>query len=312
MSTAAPPRAGADAWLQRTLDRAMEFWFRPVDPVRLDTFERVFALTFLIYMAAWFTHATEWLTAWGFHVSVASSPVSQPAPYPLLPAWAVPFFGVAMFGSTLAFILRWRKRAMIWIMLACAAYVWRVDRETAFTLNKFYVLFFSLLAVAPAPRLVSLREGEEPVLRQSAWPVRVIQATLIIQYFTAGHAKMFHGDWLKSTDVLWTQVQGLYCTDLCAWMLRILPKEAWVFMMYFALAFELFAPILFLFRRTRIVAYIWGFGFQMMIATTMYMLIYFSQQMLSFYIVFMSAEFLHRARSLLHVRAPGWSPPSTA
>jgi len=311
VSSAVQVATGGTA-LDRWLARVMEFWFRPIDPIRFDMFERAFATTFLIYMAVWFTEWKEWLTDWGFHLSEASRAFAHPPPYPTLPVWAVPIFGVAMFGSTLAFILRWRPRVMIWIMLACAAYVWRVDRESAFTLNKFYVLFFSLMAVSPKAQWVVLGEGEAPVLRQSAWPVRTVQATLIIQYFTAGHAKMFNGDWLKTTDVLWTQVQGLYCTDLCAWMLRTLPREAWPFLMYFALAFELFAPFLFLFRRTRVIAMLWGFGFQMVIATTMYMLWYFTQQMLSFYIVFMSPEFLHRVRRFLRIRDPASSPPATA
>ena len=52
-------------------------------------------------------------------------------------------------------------------------------------------------------------------------------------------------------------------------------------------------------------AYIWGFGFQMVIATTMFMLTYFTIQMLAFYIVFMDAAFLQRVSDFFRVRVGG-------
>jgi len=116
---------------------------------------------------------------------------------------------------------------------------------------------------------------------------------VLVQYFGAGVCKV-HGDWLQvdgawalNPDVLWSQVQGIYCTEFGAWLLRTLPRGAWSVQQYLALAFELFGPFLFLFRRTRPIAMIWGIGFQTMIGLSMYKVGYFSAQILSFYVLFL-------------------------
>ena len=163
------------------------------------------------------------------------------------------------------------------------------------------------LALAPAPRLV--REGGEMVERQSIWPVRVLQATLLIQYFGAGACKVLHGDWLLvegawalNPNVLWSQVQGVYCTDLGAWMLRTLPRSAWAAQQHLALAFELIGPFLFLFRRTRPVVMLWGLGFQLVIGLSMYKVGYFSAQILAFYVLFMPPHWWRRVGERLRER----------
>lgn len=87
-------------------------------------------------------------------------------------------------------------------------------------------------------------------------------------------------------------MQGTYRTDIAAWMLRVLPKWTWTVQMYLALMFEAIGPFFFLSRRT-----VWGVMavgviFQLLIAATMHQLIYFSLQMLSFYILFIPEEVL--------------------
>ena len=68
-----------------------------------------------------------------------------------------------------------------------------------------------MLALAPKP--VVLEAGGKAF--QSVWPVRVIQTSLLVQYFTAGWCKIFNGDWLQEPYAVWTQSQGVYMTDLC-------------------------------------------------------------------------------------------------
>ena len=55
-------------------------------------------------------------------------------------------------------------------------------------------------------------------LMVSAAPLRVLQATLILQYFAAGLAKA-SADWLKGGDILWGQVQGVFRKASVAWAL---------------------------------------------------------------------------------------------
>jgi len=264
----------------------MEFWFKPAHFVRLDIFQRCFSFTFLIYTFAWFFHAKEWLTPYGFHYTAKIKLWHMPDPFPLLPMEMLPYFGIFMFGSTLALILGWQTRKMVWLVLACAIYIQNVDFVSAYTLNKFYVVVYAILALAPRPRKFLSQDGKTPQHLHSVWPIRIIQATLLIQYISAGFCKALHGDWLTDPFVFWSQIQGIYCTDFAAWLLRTLPKTGWIVVMYAGFIFELFVPVLFVFKRTRLIALFWGLGFQVLIALTMHQLIYFSAQMLTFYILF--------------------------
>jgi hypothetical protein len=277
--------------------RLIDFWFEPIDPVRLDTFRRVFTATWLYYVSRWMWQGGyEWLSTEGFHVRPSNVRWWHWTPPPPLPPSLVPVFYLLVIVAAGAILLGWRPRPFTWLALLLAIYAKAVDPLAAFTLNKLYIMGFAVMAFAPSPRAVAGADGVT-VVRQSAWPVRVLQGTLLIQYFTAGTCKVMHGDWLNQTDVLWTQVQGYYRTDLAAWMLRELPLWSWAVMMYSALLFEITAPITFGWKRLRPLAYVWGFGFQMMIAATMRMLILFSLQMVSFYVLFVQAKNLHAFRA---------------
>ena len=61
---------------------------------------------------------------------------------------------------------------------------------------------------------------------------------------------------------------------------------AWTVQQHLSLAFELTAPLLFLIRRSRPVAFIVGFGFHFVITIMMKDLIFFTLQMWTFYVLF--------------------------
>lgn len=270
----------------------MDLWYRPVHPGRLRRFEQAFVASFLFYMTERFRYAGEWLTSEGFHLTAATKSWYQITPLPLLPEALVPLFGAILFGSGIAVIAGWHRRLFMGVLLICAVYAQNVDLPSAFTLNKFYILVFAVLAAQPAADIYADAQGR-PVLRQSGWALRTLQATLIIQYVGAGICKVAYGDWLVHTDVLWTQVQGVYRTEIAAWMLRVLPKWAWAVQMMAALAFETVGPFLFLFRRTRPFVIVWGILFHLLIAVTMHQLIYFSLQLMIFYLLFVPEEKLY-------------------
>ena len=79
-------------------------------------------------------------------------------------------------------------------------------------------------------------------------------------------------------------------------MLYNLPKWTWAVQQYIAAACEVSAPLLFGVRRLRPIAYIVGIGFQTVIALTMHDLIYFSLQLVCFYVLFMDDNNLHWVR----------------
>lgn len=265
------------------------FWHGELPAIRLAAFRQAFLWTLLIYFAAWARFAPEWLTTAGYHPSASIDPQNAPG-LPLLPSWALPWVGALFFGALLADLFGVARRWTIWIVLLGALYALVVDPIASFTINRLFVIGLTILALAPEPT----REGG-----QRAWPVRMLQITLVAQYFASGLCKSIRGDWWTGTDVLWTQVQGIYMNDFAAWLVRTLPYESWWLLERTALWFELLAPLLFVIRRARPLAFVVGIGLHVVVAVTMEQLIYFTLQMITFYVVFVPAEWLDRAAALV-------------
>lgn len=263
------------------------FWYAPVDPVRLDAFRQAFTYTLVFYTFAWAQHGAEWLTPIGYHPSPAVDAHYAPHVPLLSRAGLWPFFAV-YFGAMLAVIFGWARRAATWVVLAGLVYVSLADPISAFTINRLYVFGFLVLALAPGP------SGQDASATIPAWPIRVLQVSLLIHYVASGLCKALRGDWLAYDDVLWVQVQGVYCTEAAAWLLRVLPAGVWTLLQHAALGFELFAPLLLVPRRLRPLGFLLGVGLHVVVAVTMYQLVYFSLQMISLYLVFVDPARLRR------------------
>jgi hypothetical protein len=276
--------------------RALAFVFGPALAGRLVAFRALFAATLLYYVAFRWRHAEEWLTAAGYHPSGAASGGLQQA-VPLLPEAALPWFGVVYFAAIVALVVGLRPRLAIWPALLGTAYVTAADRLAAFTINKIFI--GGLLILALAPPIAADAEGR-PTIR-SAWPLRALQFTLIVQLFGAGVCKLRFGDWWAHSDTLWHQVQLSFMTDAAAWMVRELPMSAWAGLQHLALAFELLAPLLFMVRRLRPLGYVLGLGMFAMIAVTMRELIFFALQMCAFFVLFVDEDRLARLRRRIEV-----------
>lgn len=281
---------------QSPIDRARagwnQFWYGSVDAIRLDALRQGMAFTLLIYFVTWSRDAEEWLTHVGFHPSAAVDAANSPQ-VPLLPPELLPWAGVLFFGALAAFIFGIKRSVTTWIVLACILYTTYADRISSFTINRLYIITFLIFAIAPRPRAPAKKDADEPAL-QIAWPLRMVQVLLVSHYFASALCKMFQGHWLEADDVLWTQVQGFYMTDFAAWLVRTLPDWTWAGMQHQALAFELLAPLLFGIRRLRPLAFVWGIAFHLVIALSMYRLIFFSAQMIALYLVFVPPEWFHR------------------
>jgi hypothetical protein len=136
----------------------------------------------------------------------------------------------------------------------------------------------------------------------TAWPVRVLQLTVLVHYVCAGWCKATRGDWLVRDDVLWTQVQGVYATETAAWLVRELPLGAWTAMQHLALGFELAAPLLLLVPRLRALGFVLGLGLHAVVAVTMAGIGLFSLQMATFYVLFADPRWIERVRARLRTR----------
>jgi len=257
------------------------FWLAPVDARRIELVRRGLGLVLLAYFISWGVHIDEWLTPGGFHPSTGADAANAPR-LPLMPrAMAAPV-GAAYLAVTLAWIGGRLRPWSSWIVWAGVVYVTAADPISAFTINRVFIITLFILAIAPQQET-----GLVP-----RWPLRMLQVLLVTHYAASGMCKAIHGDWLHHSDVLWTQVQGIYMTNAAAWSIRTFPLEMWTVMQHAALGFEIAAPLLFAVRRLRAPTLAFGLLFHIVIAVTMYKLIYFSAQMVALYLAFVPASWL--------------------
>jgi hypothetical protein len=266
---------------QTVLARASEWALGPVPAIRLESFRWTFTLALLVYTLAWSLEAREWLTSASYHLSPAASGGLQ-LPVPLLGRAALPVFLILYIGSMVGILLDVRPRACAYVVFVGLLYVTTVDRLASFSMNKLALVAWLILLLAPWP---SREAKDDPPQLRSAWPLRILQATLLLQYFGAGICKL-RGDWLSSSKVLWLQAQDIYMTELSAWMVREVPSGAWAAMQHGSLAFELLAPILFCVRRLRPLGFAWGLAMHLGIGLMMYRVGYFSLSVVAYYVLF--------------------------
>lgn len=270
----------------RFLARASAWALGPVPAIRLESFRWTTTLALFVYTLAWSFEAREWLTPAGFHVSPAASHGLQ-LPIPLLGSVALPVFLVLYLGSMVAILLDLRPRLFAPVVFVGLLYVTTADRLASFSMNKLALVAWLVLLLTPWPESGAQSESESAQLRsaRSAWPLRILQATVLLQYFGAGVCKL-RGGWLSSSRVLWLQAQDVYMTDLSAWMVRELPLWVWAGLQHGALAFELLAPILFGVRRLRPLGFAWGLAMHLGIGLMMYRVGYFSLSVVAYYVLF--------------------------
>lgn len=286
-------------------ERALQWAFGPGDGIRLDLFRRAMAWTLLLYTLAWGRSAVEWLTPAGFHPSTEATQGFQ-LPVPLLgetSVWLVLGIYVAALGAV---VLGYRPRLASVLVLMGLVYVSTADRLAMFSMNKTFMVTFALLVVAPLHRTPS---GEWRL--RSVWPVRVLQATLILLYLGAGLCKAVYGDYLEYDDVLWHQLQIEFMTDQSAWMVRNLPMWFFIVSQWAALGFELLAPVLFIVPRLRRLGFAWGITMHLLIGLTMYQVGYFALMVVCFYLLFADERFLHGLRDRLRPAQNKPAPDAT-
>lgn len=284
---------------REALERASAWALGPFPAIRLESFRWTLTFALLVYTVAWSLDASEWLTHAGYHLSPAASRGLQ-IPVPLLGPTALVVFLVAYIGSMVAILFGVRPRAFAWVVFAGLAYVTMADRLAAFSMNKLALVSWlvMLLAPWPAPADGDASDLDQPAQLRSAWPLRILQATLILQYFGAGVCKL-RGDWLRSSKVLWLQAQDVYMTDLSAWMVRELPAWLWAGLQHGSLAFELLAPILFCVRRLRPIAFGFGIAMHLGIGLMMYRVGFFSLSVVAYYVLFVDERHLLALRQRL-------------
>jgi hypothetical protein len=278
---------------------AVRDWaFGPADGIRLAATRKAMAWVLLLYTLAWSRNAEEWLTPAGFHPSDGAS-LGLQVPVPLLGSISVWIFLGAYTLALLAVIFEVRPRAASVVVLLGLLYVSAADRLAMFSMNKLFVVIWAVMIAAP---WFLDREGKPRL--HSVWPIRILQATLMIEYFGAGLCKAIYGDYLGHSDVLWYQLQAEFMTDFAAWLVRNAPDGLLMAGQWATLSFELLAPVLFCVRRLRPIGFAWGLAMHLLITVTMYQVGYFSVQIACFYILYMDDATVHRMYGVLQKSRP--------
>jgi|GEM_PF-2457888 len=268
-----------------------DIWFGPYDVLNWKIFQSLFTVSWFVWITNYFPTRHWWLSDAGFHISRKDASWHYAEPAPLIPyEWVTAIFVVYLVLVVLYICGIWQK-VLVWFMFWGAVYAQAVDQPSAFTLSKLFIVYFFVCGIAPQPERRPGASDDEPLV-MSAWPVRIIQFTLLLEYMEAGTCKLFLGDWLFQRDALWGFSQGLYKNFFSAWILNWLTwKPFWVGFTLSAVAFEALAPVLFLWRKTRYpIAVVYGIFMHIGIAVLMKDLIYFSLQMCTFYIFWIRAE----------------------
>jgi hypothetical protein len=279
------------------LTRAREWLLGPVDAIQLSAFRFTATIALLIYTLSWALQAREWLTPVGYHLSAKASDGLQ-LPVPLLGPVTLVVFMIVYVGSMVAISLGWRERACSVFVFAGLTYVTVADRLSSFSMNKLGLIAWSILVLAPWPS-GPRREGQ----LRSAWPLRILQATLLLQYFGAGICKL-RGGWLRNPDTLWLLAQDVYMTQLAAWMVRELPMWVWTTLQHGALGFELLAPLLLCVHRLRPLGFAWGLAMHLAIGLMMYRVGLFSLSVVAYYVLFVDEQRLWAVRRWLEPKPP--------
>lgn len=288
--------------------------FKLVDARRLDFYLRWLVVSLLIYFGTWLVEWREWLTDYGFHYTAETRHWYNPDPWPTLPGWAVILFAAALFGSGLMILWGWKTRVMIWLFFVCTLVAMLVDVDSAFTINKYAVALTFLIGLSYGPGMFCWWKNPdgERIRLHPVWPIRLIMLACFIQYFTSGYCKVVHGDWLQPIDefpyrqiddkVLWTQTMGVYRTHFAALVLNHMGPWFWKLGMGFTLFFELGAPLLLGIRPLRPLGMWLGIALHLGIALLMYKLVYFSLQMVIFYLLFLEESSVVRLHTWFGLR----------
>jgi len=276
--------------MRRFLHKTEDFLLAPVPAGRLTPFRICMGLVMVYSFVTLWMNAAEWLTDEGFHLPPAAALPYFAFQFRALPAEFLPVFGVVFFGAMAAFILGWKVQVAAAICLACNIYVYYLDRATVFTINKLFIAtLITFLLFKPDKKTQTI----------CAFPLRALQATLLIMYFGNAVSKAWYGDWLSEPNAMWSFANGRFRSDLTASLLAILPLWVWTFFQYSALVYEAFAPILFSVRRWRLLGVAGGIGLHLGIALLMHRLQFFGLQCVSFYVLFFDEKDLLTVKGYL-------------
>lgn len=227
------------------------FLFQRIDSASLVFFRIAFGILAFAELLAQFSYYhlyKNFFEAGGFHFTYHWFHWVKPLPGPLLSA-----LFVVLLLAALAIIVGWRYRAACTLVAFGLTYTFLMEKTHYLNHGYLFCWLSFVMIFLPANRGFSLDVYRRPELRLETvplWTTGLLAALMGVVYFYGGLAKI-NPDWLRAMPLkLWLAGKGdvpivgsLVTTDAAAW-----------FMAYGGLLFDLSAPFLLLFRRTRLFA----------------------------------------------------------
>jgi uncharacterized membrane protein YphA (DoxX/SURF4 family) len=260
---------------------------RPMPVVRLEIVRGLAPLAVLGFMSGRLVHADEWIGSAGFRVPRLPDNPAQPLYVPALPsslAWGV---AALMVAAGIATALGWQTRRSALTFAATLAFAALSDRLAAFTVSKISPVIMLAVACGPAGSRLGFdawrrrRRGEPAAPAQAPLgSIRFLQLMLCTFYCASGVAKA-GGDWLTTPRVLWSHMHDTYQTEFTFLLAKVAPAAVWTPLQYSVLAFEIFAPLWFAVRPTRVAALFYGLGMHLMIGLMFGPVVWFALLMMT-------------------------------
>jgi uncharacterized membrane protein YphA (DoxX/SURF4 family) len=250
--------------LERLFDKVGDWIDAPRPAIRLELVRMFAPLAILGFMSGRLIHVDEWIGDSGFRVPKLMHNGHQPLWVPPLPndlAWVL---AIAMVVSGVFVAAGYRTRPSALVFVATLVFVALSDRPAAFTVSKIGPVIMLAVACGPAGERfgvdawLRLQRGEEigPKVVPLG-PVRFFQLFLAVFYCASGVAKG-GSDWITTPLVLFSHVHDSYQTPISFFIAQHLPGRFWTPMQYSVLVYEMGAPILFSWSRTRLPQLLYG------------------------------------------------------
>jgi uncharacterized membrane protein YphA (DoxX/SURF4 family) len=270
--------------------RAWAWIFEPQPVERLELLRIVLPLAILGFLSQRLAHAPYWLGTRGLVIPNLGHPDYRQPLYlaPLAPwqAWAA---AALIIAGGLATSLGAFTRVANAVFAFLLAYAALANRLEAFTVSKLGAALAIALFLSPCGSRYSVDawrarrrndKPKKPRTHVAGGSVRFVQVTLLALYAGSGIAKS-RGDWLHDPLVIWSHLHDSYQSGFAYFLARHIPSAGWTLFQGMTLAYELFAPLWYSVRKTRVLAIVFGVGMHGMIALLFPPVMWFSFLMIA-------------------------------
>ena len=221
-----------------------------------------------ILLMTWAPHWSELFSNEGFHLG----PLASWAPSPIVCLG----LGIVLSISTLMMTIGLLTRSATGVTLMIFTFLYGIDFINERALSSIIVVSLTIGFFSPWGDYLSLtsyrRSREAPsASKYLGNPIftRLWQMQLLQMYFFSGLIKTMYPSWLDGS-VLKQIFMGRWSRELGLWLSSVLPDYVYPILTIGTITLELLFPLLFFFKKTRLLAVLLGLLFHLFIQVTLY------------------------------------------